>query len=272
VHELLKPEDQITPCDTAPLDSSARMNFAEMNVMHYSELRGSDVRASSDGLWREITYGKGRMSTIKVDAGPILHRGNKLWFNNKLSRTYGGAILDPCIGYVFTESQHPARKLVILGDTYDPSAIEPLCFSPSPSLLIHEATDSHISQHADPSGKLSRRTPAAVRERALSKGHSVPEMAGAFAKRIGANALVLNHIGGRSVVFSFASCPTKRFSFSKPFLTHETKKGFLHPDIREILLDRRSLVTLKETRIASGLPASDVKLLMISCEWRYRLF
>ena len=76
VHELLKPEDRITPCDTAPLDSSARMNFAEMNVMHYSELRGSDIRASSDGLWRKITYGKGRMSTIQVDAGPILHRGN----------------------------------------------------------------------------------------------------------------------------------------------------------------------------------------------------
>ncbi len=118
VHELLKPEDQITPCDTAPLDSPARMNFAEMNVMHYSELRGSDICASSDGLWRGITYGKGRMSTIQVDAGPILHRGNRLWFNNKLSRTYGGAhsrsLYRLCLHRITASSQetcYPRRHL-----------------------------------------------------------------------------------------------------------------------------------------------------------------
>ena len=106
-----------------------------------------------------------------------------------------------------------------------------------------------------------------MRERALSKGHSVPEMAGAFAKRIGANALVLNHIGGRSVLFFLL------FFLHKFFFSHtKQKKGFLHLDIQEILLDRRSLVILKRTRIASGLPAGDVKLPMISCEWKYRLF
>ena len=71
----------------------------------------------------------------------------------------------------------------------------PLCHGAS--LLVHEATDSHISSTADPTGKLSRRAPEVVREKALSRGHSVPEMAGAFARRIGANALVLNHIGAR---------------------------------------------------------------------------
>jgi ribonuclease Z len=36
-----------------------------------------------------------------------------------------------------------------------------------------------------------------VSEKALSKGHSIPTMAGAFAKEVGAERLVLNHIGGR---------------------------------------------------------------------------
>jgi len=35
------------------------------------------------------------------------------------------------------------------------------------------------------------------KEKALARGHSIPAMAGAFAKNIGARKLVLNHIGGR---------------------------------------------------------------------------
>ena len=62
---------------------------------------------------------------------------------------------------------------------------------------MHEATDSHISREADPSGKLSRRSADDVLMNALSRGHSVPTMAGAFAKKIDAQQLVLNHIGGR---------------------------------------------------------------------------
>lgn len=86
---------------------------------------------------------------------------------------------------------------MILGDTYDPSQMIPLCINPSPSLLVHEATDSCISQHADTSGRLSRRAASEVQEKALGRGHSIPEMAGEFAKLISARDLVLNHIGGR---------------------------------------------------------------------------
>lgn len=89
VHELLRADDQITPCDNAALDSPARMDYKEMNVMHYSEFKGSDILASDDGLWRKITYGRGWTSAIQVDAGPILHRGDELRFNNKISNTYG---------------------------------------------------------------------------------------------------------------------------------------------------------------------------------------
>jgi ribonuclease Z len=100
--------------------------------------------------------------------------------------------LDPCIGYVIRESTSPRRKLVILGDTYDPTAITPL--ATSPSLLVHEATDAHIPRSVD---YKARRTPELVTEKALSRGHSTPAMAGAFAKSIRAKRLVLNHIGCR---------------------------------------------------------------------------
>jgi ribonuclease Z len=98
------------------------------------------------------------------------------------------------MGYIIRESSGPRRKIVILGDTHDPSSIIPLCLSPSPSLLIHEATDAHIPRHVDPN---ARRSVKLVSERALSRGHSVPAMAGAFARKVGTERLVLNHIGGR---------------------------------------------------------------------------
>ncbi|KAF9476598.1 hypothetical protein BDN70DRAFT_839047 [Pholiota conissans] len=179
VHELLTPEDSITPCELRPSnDQLTTLHTSEPNILHPSELVGLDIRPSPDGFWRAITQARGVLSPIVVDAGSILHR-------------------DPCIGYTFTEVQYPSRKLVILGDTYDPSAMIPLCTNPSPSLLVHEATDSHISKQADPTGKLSKRSAREVRDKALKRGHSIPEMAGAFAKLVGAGDLVLNHIGGR---------------------------------------------------------------------------
>ncbi|KAJ7883914.1 hypothetical protein B0H14DRAFT_2564684 [Mycena olivaceomarginata] len=86
----------------------------------------------------------------------------------------------------------PARKLVILGDTYDPSPIIPLCTAPS--LLIHEAADAHIPCQISPRNK---RTPESVLRSTLARGHSIPSMASEFARTISAEKLVLNHIGGR---------------------------------------------------------------------------
>lgn len=52
-------------------------------------------------------------------------------------------------------------------------------------------------------------------------------MAGAFAKKIGAKALVLNHIGGRSVLSSLLS--TKHYIFSKPLQQNKNKTRFPAP-------------------------------------------
>ncbi|KAF8892702.1 beta-lactamase-like protein [Infundibulicybe gibba] len=160
VHELLNPLDPITPCDP--------------EILHANECPGRDILSSPDnGFWKSIAQSKGIFGHVIVDAGPISHR-------------------DPCIGYVIHEPSESGRKLVILGDTYDPSAITPLCTSAS--LLIHEATDAYIPQSVDPQ---ARRSLEVVQAKTLLRGHSTPTMAGEFANKIGAKKLVLNHIGGR---------------------------------------------------------------------------
>lgn len=89
--------------------------------------------------------------------------------------------------------RRPGRKIVILGDTYDPSAIIP--FAEGADLLIHEATNAHL-----PGLDLNTKetdTYETVEERAISRGHSTPQMAGKFAKRMHAKRLILNHFSAR---------------------------------------------------------------------------
>ncbi|KAF8448066.1 beta-lactamase-like protein [Boletus edulis BED1] len=161
VHELLTPQCPRTPCDAKSL--------------HSSECPGLDILCDEQGFWQALVVVRGRRGNTIVDAGPIFHR-------------------DPCIGYIIREPHFPNRKIAILGDTYDASGIEPLLKSPPPSLLIHEATDTCIPTSVDPK---ARRKDEEVRQKVLARGHSTPVMAGEFAKRVGAERLVLNHIGIR---------------------------------------------------------------------------
>ncbi|KAJ7638993.1 beta-lactamase-like protein [Roridomyces roridus] len=85
------------------------------------------------------------------------------------------------------------RKLCILGDTYDPSAIVPLALNAD--LLIHEATNAHLPG-IDPDTK-PEDTHESIEARTRSRGHSTPQMAGVFGKRIGARQLILNHFSAR---------------------------------------------------------------------------
>ena len=181
VHELLSAKDEVTPC-TPP------------DVMHSSECQGKDIRAGEDGLWRAFVTKGG----VAVDAGPILHRGRSCIITITARTFTQSACQDPCIGYVIRESPPFSRKIVILGDTYDPTALLPLCCSPCPSLLIHESTDAHIPPAIDsnPNPNL-KRNKENVETKTRDRGHSTPGMAGSFAKLVGARQLVLNHIGSR---------------------------------------------------------------------------
>ena len=85
------------------------------------------------------------------------------------------------------------RKLVILGDTFDPSPIASLAMNAD--LVIHEATNAHLPGIDDNTKESD--TYETVEARAKSRGHSTPQMAGAFARQIQARRLVLNHFSAR---------------------------------------------------------------------------
>ncbi|RPD66845.1 Metallo-hydrolase/oxidoreductase [Lentinus tigrinus ALCF2SS1-7] len=182
---------------------------------HPMERPGRNV-AQVDGVWPEIF--KGALAT--VSAAPILHSipcvgyvVNELPVPGKvdpqkyipeLKRTktpmsvmrqlqHGESITLSDGTVLHGPQRKPGRKIVILGDTYDPSPIAGL--AEDACLLMHEATNAHLPG-IDPATK-DADTYETVEERAKSRGHSTPQMAGAFAKKIRARKLVLNHFSAR---------------------------------------------------------------------------
>lgn len=98
-----------------------------------------------------------------------------------------GSILEP-------PGRRPGRELVILGDTYDPSSMIDLC-SDAPDILIHEATNALT--RLDIEGAREPPTFEEVEQRAREHGHSTPQMAAAFAKKIRAKKLLMTHFSSR---------------------------------------------------------------------------
>ncbi|KAI0822037.1 beta-lactamase-like protein [Trametes gibbosa] len=210
VHELLS----IGQSPSVAADVPEGQGADEADVRRESECVGRDIWCDAQGFWRGIIEQPASRHKwgVLLDAGPIEHR-------------------DPCIGYIIREVPYVLnataplpRKLVILGDTYDPSPLIPLVFAdplltaalpelnnylrldPAEvgrvhvpvSLLVHEATDAYLPPHVDPHERTGRnRTEESVEAKTRERGHSTPAMAGAFARRIGAERLVLNHIGAR---------------------------------------------------------------------------
>ncbi|CAE6398094.1 unnamed protein product [Rhizoctonia solani] len=161
VHELHNPKGDIR----------------DESVPHPNEIVGSNMQADSQKFWQNI----GGDAGIKIDVGSIEHRVT-------------------CVGYVFTEKHTLStipRRLVCLGDTSSATHIAPLCISEGiyPSLIVHESTNAWIPPHVDRHRLYggARKTPQSVREKAIGKGHSTPDMAGAFARSVKAERLALIH-------------------------------------------------------------------------------
>ena len=182
---------------------------------HPMERPGRNI-AQVDGVWPEIFAG----TLVTVSAAPILHSipcvgyvVNELPVPGKmdpqkyipeLKRTktpmsvmrqlqQGDSVTLSDGTVLHGPPRKPGRKIVILGDTYDPSPIA--SFAEDACLLIHEATNAHLPG-VDPATKETD-SYEVVEERAKSRGHSTPQMAGAFAKRIRARRLLLNHFSAK---------------------------------------------------------------------------
>lgn len=203
VHELRFPDDPVGEHGFGFQRSTAESD------------QGRDI-AMVDGLWLDI-YQDG---VVSVSAAPILHsvpcigyvvteapvpgRIDPAKYAPEIKRTKtpmsvmrqlqegqqvvlnDGTVLEG-------PPRRAGRKVVILGDTFDPAAIRPIAMDAD--LLIHEATNAHLPG-IDPSTK-AEETYESVEARTKSRGHSTPQMAGAFAKSINARSLVLNHFSAR---------------------------------------------------------------------------
>lgn len=182
---------------------------------HPMERPGRNI-AQTDGVWPDVF----RDTLLTVSAAPILHsvpcvgyvvqelpipgKMDPKKYIPELKRTkapmslmsrlqQGESVTLPDGTVLRGPGRRPGRKIVILGDTYDPSPIAKL--AEDACLLIHEATNAHLPG-VDPDTKETD-TYEIVEARAKSRGHSTPQMAGAFAKRIRARKLALNHFSAR---------------------------------------------------------------------------
>jgi len=201
VHELRFPND-------------VKGDFTELPLA-LGELPGKDIE-QVDGVWRDIYIDP----IVSVSAAPILHsvpcvgyvvteapvpgKMDPAKYIPELKRTktpmaamrrlQQGETVELADGTVLRgPERRPGRKVVILGDTYDPSPIIPL--AEDADLLVHEATNAHLPR-VDSATKEGD-TCELVEQRAMSRGHSTPQMAGRFAKQIKARQLVLNHFSAR---------------------------------------------------------------------------
>jgi len=184
--------------------------------LHESESPLGRNILQNEGVWENIFQD----DVVSVSAAPILHSAPCVGYvvqespvpgkinpskyiphlkrtktpMSAMSRLQQGEDVTLADGTVLqAPARRSGRKLVILGDTYDPSPIAEL--AKSPHLLIHEATNAHLPG-LDAHTK-AEDTFESVEVRTKSRGHSTPQMAGAFATRIGARKLALNHFSAR---------------------------------------------------------------------------
>jgi len=227
VHELRTPSDPQAG------------DFTSLTCLPFESPHGRNIR-QVDGVWNGIF----KDERVSVSAAPVHHSVACLGFvvteapvpgkidpkiyipdlkrtNTPMSvmrRLQQGESVELCDGTVIHgPPRRIGRKVVILGDTFDPSPIIPLAMDAD--LLIHEATNAHLPG-IDETTKDSD-TYETVEARAKSRGHSTPQMAGAFARIVRARRLVLNHFSSRypgddtddaiKVMRAIANLATKEF-------------------------------------------------------------
>ena len=207
VHELRLPQDPAGETGISPSPSQD---------IHPSESPNGQNIPQVDGKWEGIF----KDSIISVSAAPIFHSvpcvgyvvheapvqgkvdpklyiphlkrtGTDMKMMREIQKGQAVTLADGTV--LEGPPREPGRKVVVLGDTYDPSPIEGL--AKEADLIIHEATNAHLPGVGN--RVKAEDTYESVEERTKSRGHSTPQMAGGFAKRIGARNLILNHFSSR---------------------------------------------------------------------------
>ena len=195
------------PGDTAPA--------YETTGLHPNEVKGRNIMQTSPGLWEHFIDEDG----LTVSAGEISHSVPSLGFvihEKPLPGKLSGAVVERYFQAIKTHglprrtlsliqggqtvtlptgeqlhppSPRPGRKVVVLGDTCDPTNLLPL--SQDATVVVHEATNAYIPELDKEMSYES------LKERTVNRGHSTPQMAGEFASACSAKVLLLNHFSAR---------------------------------------------------------------------------
>jgi ribonuclease Z len=88
------------------------------------------------------------------------------------------------------EAPRSGRKVVICGDTADARSLTNLAMNAD--VVVHEATNTYLDFLDKNSDTLQ-----SVTKDSMSHGHSTPQLASDFAKRVNAKRLLLNHFSPR---------------------------------------------------------------------------
>lgn len=175
-----------------------------------------DVRIGADGAWKDISYDdKCKITAVpihhtvpcigyvvtekdKVSIGPEIasalrsvRQEDVVRYTTLINQLYDGESIqlpDRTIGPLVSEK---GRQIVILGDTSNSDAVLAHVQAPV-DLVLHESTNAYLPDYRKPSDTL-----LSVRERAISRGHSTPEMAGEFARKCQSQLLILTHFSSR---------------------------------------------------------------------------
>jgi ribonuclease Z len=200
---------------------------AQRPTRHGEVAGGGDVRPGPDGTWALLDTGE-----VSVRAAPVTHtvpcvgfvveeagRGGRLLIDRVMPRLEANraalreqGVRDPRTllkaikrlgqdesmalpdGSVLRGSEvlgaaRRGRKVAILGDNCDATLLVPL--ARGADLVIHEATNAYLPASGDRGGVVAHQRETA------RHGHSTPQMAGRFARRVGAKALLLSHFSQR---------------------------------------------------------------------------
>eukprot|EP01023_Acetabularia_acetabulum_P064517 TRINITY_DN8360_c0_g1_i4.p1 TRINITY_DN8360_c0_g1~~TRINITY_DN8360_c0_g1_i4.p1 ORF type:complete len:554 (-),score=68.95 TRINITY_DN8360_c0_g1_i4:136-1572(-) len=152
--------------EAQPVDPSGKIRFGKLGPQASSQDVSVKGRIKGVPIVDGLFWEIQTQHGITVSASQLVHRL-------------------PCWGYVFKEQKQNARKVVLLGDTCNSDTLIPI--AKNADMLSHEATFS--KGHEDKAKKAM---------------HSTAEMAGNFARKIRAKALVLTHFSSRYQAFDMS--------------------------------------------------------------------
>lgn len=158
-------------------------------VMHEKEKLGSLKPELVDKLVEENKEALRQLPEFRMNHKKVFRYLKELSINETYTFPNGVVVN----GKDINEPSRRGRKIVVMGDTCDGAMIQNIAMDAD--VLIHEATNAFLPGYETTSSRYS--SLQQLERDSYNHGHSTPEMAGRFAKKIRAQKLILTHFSPR---------------------------------------------------------------------------